>query len=217
MKHLKAWLERANQRTPRERALFGGTALVLAVALADLLVFAPLAAERERVHSELTARQTEVATARAREAELAGALARRDETTGPAAAARLDREIARLDELVRERSQATISPVQMVAVLREMFADDNAVTLDAIENAPPIGLRAPGRTREDGPALVYRHPLSVEFTGNYAKILEYVKRIEALPWQLIWDDISIVMEKYPRARARIVLHTLSLAEEWIGA
>ncbi|WP_133129854.1 hypothetical protein [Legionella yabuuchiae] len=44
--------------------------------------------------------------------------------------------------------------------------------------------------------------------GQYFPILKYLKRVEALPWQLYWDKMEYHVESYPEAIATIEFYTL---------
>ncbi len=218
MKPLRNAITWINDRPLRERLLIGATMLVLTVAGGDWTLLQPLreseqahATEVERLRGELAIRQASFA---AKLSELQS----QEKQFGETALAKLRAEIARLRNA--SGSLSTISPTQMVAVLHEMFASDSAVTLTVVENATPqplVQLSTMIGEQEQLTPMLFKHPLTVEFTGSYSKIVEFLKRIEALDWNLAWDDISIVMQDYPIARARIVLHTLSLERGWVGA
>jgi MSHA biogenesis protein MshJ len=213
-------IARVNARPLRERLLIGSTMLVLLVAAGDWVILQP-ARDSERSYTRaLEQLRGEQATRQARFAERLAELQREERQTGETAVRRMREEIARLKASIDRDSLTTISPTQMVSVLREMFAKDDAVTLTVVENAAPQPIvqivTTVGDTEKVTPML-FKHPLTVEFTGDYPKIVEFLKRIEALDWQLVWDDFSIVMEDYPTARARVVLHTLSLERGWVGA
>ncbi|MDH3453219.1 MAG: hypothetical protein OEN20_12460 [Gammaproteobacteria bacterium] len=213
-------IDLVNARPLRERLLIGASLLVLTAATGDWLVLQPARQSAQSQAQEIERLRTEQATRQARFAEKLAELQRRERQIGETAVTRMRGEIARLNATIDRDDLATISPTQMVTVLREMFSKDAAVTLTAVENAEPqpvVQLATMVGDTETLTPMLFKHPLTVEFTGNYPKIVEFLKRIEALDWQLIWDDFSIVMEDYPIARARVVLHTLSLERGWVGA
>lgn len=220
---MKGWrkvIDWVNARPLRERALIGCTLLALTVALGDWLILQPVRLVGEDYASEIRRLRTEQSTRQAQFAEQLAELQRREHDGGDAAVQRIREEIERLNASIDRDNLATISPTQMVTVLREMFARDAAVTLTMVENAAPQPVvqlvTMVGETETFRPML-FKHPLTLEFTGSYPRIVQFLKRIEALDWQLIWDDFSIAMEDYPIARARVVLHTLSLEKDWVGA
>ncbi|MDH3713113.1 MAG: type II secretion system protein M [Gammaproteobacteria bacterium] len=216
-RHTIAWV---NSRPLRERLLIGATILVLMVVAGDWVILQPARDSGRSYARAIEQLREEQATRQARFAEQLAALQRKETQTGETAVRRMREEIARLKASIGRDSLATISPTQMVSVLREMFARDAAVTLTVVENAEPqpiVQIASMVGDTEKLTPMLFKHPLTVEFTGDYPKIVEFLKRIEALDWQLIWEDFSIVMEDYPTARARVVLHTLSLERGWVGA
>ena len=40
--------------------------------------------------------------------------------------------------------------------------------------------------------------------------------MEALDWKLLWDEIEIVIDEYPRVVVKVVMSTLSTRKEWVG-
>jgi len=219
MNGVRKLITRVNARPLRERVLIGTTMLIIAVAAGDWMILKPVREGAQNHTSEIQKLRVEQATRQARFAEKLAELQRNENQVGETAVRRIRSEITRLKSSIDRETLATISPTQMVTVLREMFAKDSAVILTVVENAEPqpiVQLVTKVGDTEKFTPMLFKHPVTVEFTGDYPKIVEYVKRIEALDWQLIWDDFSIVMEEYPIARARVVLHTLSLEKGWVG-
>jgi len=52
--------------------------------------------------------------------------------------------------------------------------------------------------------------------GEYRELAEYLRRVEALPWKVQVDSVSLRSEHYPVSSLKIILHTLSLERPWIG-
>ena len=63
---------------------------------------------------------------------------------------------------------------------------------------------------------IYRHVLEVKFSGKFPDILKYMQSLENLDWKLIWDEIEIVTDEYPRITVKVVISTLSTRKEWVG-
>ena len=63
---------------------------------------------------------------------------------------------------------------------------------------------------------IYRHVLEVKFAGKFPDILKYMQSLENLDWKLIWDEIGIVTDEYPRITVKVVISTLSTRKEWVG-
>lgn len=57
---------------------------------------------------------------------------------------------------------------------------------------------------------VYQRSLEMEFQNDYFGTVNYVKRLEELPWNIYWDSFDYKVVDYPTARAVIVFHVLSI-------
>jgi len=58
--------------------------------------------------------------------------------------------------------------------------------------------------------------LQLTFSGDYLALLRYLRDLEELPRQLVWEDIAIETAEYPKSRVHLRVSTLSLREGWIG-
>jgi MSHA biogenesis protein MshJ len=68
----------------------------------------------------------------------------------------------------------------------------------------------------DGVPRVYRHGLRIELVGSYQNTLDYLGRLEALPWRLAWEALDIQVRDYPKTSVILTLYTLSFEEGWLG-
>lgn len=132
----------------------------------------------------------------------------------------LDGHIGRLDQQLRNKFHGLIEPRQMANVLESVLKqhkDLALVRVQSLEAVPLITHQDESTDPEKQPQVeVYRHGMQVEFEGNYMATLDYLKTLEALPWEFYWDSVQLDVEDYPRARIVITVHTLSLRDAWIG-
>ena len=40
--------------------------------------------------------------------------------------------------------------------------------------------------------------------------------LENLDWKLLWDEIELVSQEYPKLTVKVVMSTLSTRREWVG-
>lgn len=64
--------------------------------------------------------------------------------------------------------------------------------------------------------IIYRHGVEVVVTGSYLDLLEYIYGLENSSFKLLWGDLSLVVEEYPRATLTVKLYTLSTDKTWLG-
>jgi len=141
-----------------------------------------------------------------------------------------------VDQRLRALTVDLIPPREMARVLEAVLARDRGLRLLRLENLGTRPLvepaaeggdgQAEGRQAAAGPApedeaatvpRIFRHDLRMEFEGTFLDTLRYLQALERLPWRFYWDSVTLEVERHPRARVRIQVHTLSLEEGWIGA
>ncbi len=209
---------RIDARTRRERLLLAASVLLVVLMLWEFTLRAPLSQQRTRAEQQAERLSDQTAELRTTIDDVEEQLA---EARAGGEASRLERLRKRLDAVdsrLEARTQRLISPEQMVDVLRNMIAGDEALTLVALRNEPvePIIEEERGDADEGAVPRVYRHGVEVTVEGEYFAVLAYLQRLEGLDWAFQWRRLEIERVDYPRARATLSLATLSLAEDWIG-
>ena len=46
-------------------------------------------------------------------------------------------------------------------------------------------------------------------------MLDYLDRLEGLPWQMFWSQAQMDAKDYPAVRITVTVFTLSLDEDWL--
>lgn len=123
----------------------------------------------------------------------------------------LRREIQELDDRISGITEVLIPPDTMATLLRELLGSSD-LTLVRFGSLPA----QPVNQENSGEARLFRHQLDIELTGNFDALTGYLQTIEALPWRLFWDELSVETEQYPTLRIRLKVHTLSDQEAWLN-
>lgn len=125
--------------------------------------------------------------------------------------AAMEAELAQLDARMANITEVLIPPQQMISVLRELL-DRNDLTLVRLALQPVTEVRP----AEVGQSALYQHKLELTLTGTFDDLSAYLHALEALPWHLFWDRLSIETTGYPQLRIRLDVHTLSDQEIWMN-
>jgi len=206
--------DRIDERNLRERILLLAAALVVLFLIWDIAIRAPVDQRADAAADRIAQIERDRENLRATERTLRTEL---EDTAGDDhqdRATALRAEIEAIDERLATRTARVISPAEMVAVLRDMVAADDALTLEALANLGADEVIA--EDRDEGIPRVYRHRVEVVASGDFFALLAYLQRLEGLDWQFQWDELRLETTSYPRARITISLSTLSLEEGWIG-
>ncbi len=197
----------------RERLFVAALLIALFGFVFDQVVLRPLEAERERIalalHSQGEHRaELERALEQARNPDVdAAERARQDEIR------QLEHQIGTIDEGIRTAVARLVPPEAAVEILEELLASDDRLALVHLTSAAPRRL---GPDETNGASTLYQHAIRLEIQGDFAATLDYLRRLEASKWQLLWDRLDYRVERHPEARVTIELHTLSEQEEWVG-
>lgn len=214
---LRSELDAADVRfralAPRERLLLSAMSIALVAYAVDSFALRPLERERGRVATAIRT-QNERLEALDRDLETTRhpvldetERARRDEIQ------QLEAQIAQIDEGIRSAVSRLVPPESAVEILEELLADDGRLELVHLTSEAPRRL---GPEETSGASTLYHHGLRLEIQGDFAATLDYLRRLEASDWQLLWDRFEYRVESHPEARVTIEIHTLSEREEWVG-
>jgi MSHA biogenesis protein MshJ len=216
---LEQLVARIDARELRERVLMLATGVVILVAVADLAVFqglrvamANVAERKDQARESITESQQQIAKlVQKLESDPNADIRARIET--------LETRLERVDAQLAEQERDLINPAEMVALLRGLVEEDDALELVSMRSHPSVVVERFSLSEGDSagvPGQVYRHGVSLVLNGSFRDAVGYLRAVEGLPWQLFWDDMDIEVTEYPRTRIRLRLHTLSLDEDWIG-
>jgi len=210
----------------RERVIVAALLVLVLVIAWQEIFYSVQNQEQKRLRIELNTVRARIATQQ-QQITVLEAEARRD----PNAQARrllaeLEQQRDRLNARLQDKMQGLIEPRQMARVLEAVLTRQTDLKLIRVRNLPtrPLlkvepgkGEKAAGKGQDRKPDVgVYRHGLQIEFEGSYLSTLEYLKALDALPYEFYWDALSLTVDKYPLSRIVITVHTLSLREGWIG-
>ncbi|MBF0425538.1 MAG: hypothetical protein HQL66_06940 [Magnetococcales bacterium] len=73
------------------------------------------------------------------------------------------------------------------------------------------------KAHEEPPLVIWRHALKLTFTGDYVSTMSLLQSLRGMPWTFYWDTLDLVIKNHPQAQVTLILYTLSLDEELIGA
>jgi MSHA biogenesis protein MshJ len=82
--------------------------------------------------------------------------------------------------------------------------DGQVATVPAATTPAPVG--AP-------PLPVQRVQYNLTLKGDYFSIMEYLRRLEQLKWELYWDKMDYRVQDYPQGEATIQFYTLKPTSE----
>ena len=210
---LTSVLATIDKMSMRERVLVFGAGMMLLGTLWYLGLMQPLTKQVTRNRTEITTLQERMKTTN----QSLEIQALQISGTGTEDREKFLQVQQRLDEMTERLggyAAELIDPAEMSRVLQGVLKEQSKLRLIRVRNLSPEALSA---SAEAQTTTFYRHGLEIEFEGSYLACLEYLQKIETLPWRFYWQYLEIEVLEYPRNRIRLEVSTLSPDEEWIGA
>ena len=130
--------------------------------------------------------------------------------------AKLTEQVNSLEAQMQGINRGLVPPQQMARILEKMLTRDARVKLVKLKTLPVSNLieRKDGK-QDAGQANVYKHGIEISLQGRYLDMLNYLDRLEALPWQMFWSEAKMDARDYPAVRITVTVFTLSLDRDWL--
>lgn len=121
-----------------------------------------------------------------------------------------------------------VSPARMRGFLEDLLARNRGIELLELKTLSPQPVGAPARAAVAAPsgtgaapevaemnAGIWQHGIELKLAGSYNDLLGYLSALEAMPQRLMWNSVSLTVEKYPRNVLVLRVYTLSLDKNWL--
>ena len=208
---------------PRERAMVFAAGAVVIGWLVFMMVIDNELTRYKRLSADLARQQTTLAQMQTQSAELMRSAAQDPEAAGRARITALKAQLAQFDAELRSMQQGLVPPTRMTRVLEDVLTRNSRVHLVKLKTLPVTALvgreangePVPAATQGGADRLVYKHGIELTLEGGYLDLLDYLTRLEKLPWQMFWARTRIDASRYPRVQMTVTLYTLSLDEAWL--
>lgn len=208
--------DRLDAMTLRERALVFAVALAIVFGIWVNFVLDPLEARSATMDRQADALRQQLDQLKQRSQLLGERLAANPNRALKQEKNRLEDKADALDARLRKRTGAYVGPEQMASLLQDLLSERRGLQLISLKNTVPERVTLEGTDKQDMPPI-YRHGVELEFEGDFADVVDYLKAVKALPWRFLWTRLDYKVTDFPRARIRLRLETLSAQEGWIGA
>lgn len=209
-------VKRFDALAKRERmaVLFGG---VLVIALVGFTLIDSALAKQRAFDKQITQARADQAIARAQIDSLTRQLAQDPDAMVREQTAELRGQIERIDAEVKGVHRGLVSPERMAGVLESMLTRNRRVDLVSLKTLPATALVELGETADaaDAERNVFKHGIELTLEGGYLDLLDYLARLERLPWQMFWANTEMDASAYPRVRLKVTVYTLSLDRKWL--
>lgn len=220
---LIAWY---GQLSRREQVLVATAVLLVPLVLLAQLLVVPALQRQRLLQGQLAQLRTANSEIRQQLAAIEVQLGQDPDAASRAELQRLQQQLQQIDSRFDGQLAGLVEPAQMPALVRQLLAQRPDLHLRQLATRSVAPLRQ-AASAEGSQELLYRHPLQLELCGDYLALLAYVRQLEALPQQVLIEQVRFVREvaaapdATPPAcpagvlQAELQLVTLSLTPEWL--
>ncbi len=233
------WAGKFAALTRRERVIvsaalvFGGGFLIYNFAIDPFLQKARKAATTElAARTELAQQDALLAMLKAQNAD--------PDAANRSRLAQARQELAAANRRLARFEAGMVPPARMQAFLEGLLAKNRAIELLALKTLPVTLIGAPAAApnaaaeagasaqvatdpAKDKPAQggtvaaegIYQHGIEITLAGSYNDLLNYLADLERMPQRVMWNSVSLKVEKHPRNVMVLRVYTLSLDRDWL--
>jgi len=150
--------------------------------------------------------------------------------------------LKKLEAEISRTSSEFVDPRQMVDLLYAMLNQGKTLSLIAIEKLPVDIIDIHGNSASTLPAnldvsdakealqsiekikqsqhkdnkdSMYRYEVELTVQGSYIELLNYLQKLESLPWNLFWENVELKVKEHPVSELRLSVYTISLHNNWM--
>ncbi len=123
-----------------------------------------------------------------------------------------------------------VSPAHMPKLLADILSRNDKLELQSLKTLVPEEIESAqidGQTNDGAQTTssektvaqkitVYQHGFELTVSGGYLDMLQYLQTLEQLPWNMMWDKLSLTSDEYPQTTMVVTIHTLSLDKAWMS-
>lgn len=208
-------------RNERERIILMLVFVALVYFIVDLIWLSGALEKRQQLQSRLERLENDNSTAELQVQALQSAstqIASRNAEERQQLVARLDI----LNQKLASTASGFIPAELMPEVLEKILREQGGLKLIALENSQPKIVSAANDrgsqfdSDSEDASVLYQHGVSFQLEGSYHSSLEYLQKLEALPWHLDWRSMEYEVDDYPSGRLNVEIYTYSTDREWLG-
>ena len=146
-------------------------------------------------------------------------------------------EEATVQASISRQSKDLVAPDQMNNLLGQILARQGNLQLVSLTKLPILSVNTgmpggpasksvtavsvpakPGTSTVVVPAsnVVYKHGVEVVVQGGYPELMRYVTQLENLPQRVVWGNLKLRVDTFPKSTMSLTMYTLSLEKKWLN-
>lgn len=219
----------------RERAIIFAMAALILIVLINTTLLDPQFSRQTQLSQRMRQDQAQIAGL---QAEIQMKVKQQEVDPDAANRARLlalRQQAGQMQTAMRDMQKGLVSPDKMASLLGDIVKQNGNLHLVSLKTLPETALTesaaaeikpaaektanvlAPIEKTENKPGEgIYKHGVEITVQGGYLDMMEYMAKLESMPWQLFWGKAKLNVDDYPKATLTLTLFTLSLDKKWLN-
>ena len=213
-KKIQEWSTRIGALGLRERVLVFAAAVVVVFALVQTLLIDPAQLRKQTASARVEAARLALVQIEQQRLLLASPTVRDPDQAARDSLTAQETRLAQLSAELDTRERSLIPPARMRQVLKDVVQGHGGIQIVEFKTLSPQPVLLPDAAVGAPPGF-YRHGFEVTVSGGYSELVDYLVRLEDLPWRLNWAEASLDAADRPQLTLTLTVHTLSLEEAWL--
>ena len=210
---LRAIGARVSLMSLRERVFIFAAAVVVVFALVQTLLIDAAQLRKQHAHARLQMAE-EALIQIGQQQQLLGGPGHDPDRAARDALARQETRLAEVNAELETHTRLLVPPERMNQVLKDVVRGRDGIRVVGFKTLSPQPVALPDAA-EGAPPGFYRHGFEITVSGRYSDLVDYLERLEALPWRLNWVEATLDAANRPILTLTLTVHTLSLEEAWL--
>ena len=104
--------------------------------------------------------------------------------------------------------QETMSEKKLINMLSSIFKEIKSIEVISFFSLHNKSSLLNGKLPKKDSSLFKKY-YKLQLIGDYFAVMNYLQKIESLPWHIYWDEMRYQVIKHPKARVELVFHAMS--------
>ncbi len=113
-----------------------------------------------------------------------------------------------------EISESFIAPTEMIAFIKALLGQHH-LRIEHLENKPAEAITSNDTKDSSKKVAIYKHRVYFEATGSYTDQIQFLNKLEHLPWHIFWHKFHLEAGDNSPPTIGIELFTLNFGPSWI--
>lgn len=208
--------QKFQERLPRERYLLIAVAAVLFWVILDALFLSPQREQRSMLGSQIDSQQRKLQEYQGKIGKLPNETAENPNVATQREIDRLNTSLSALEGKLGVVARSLIAGDLLFLALEDVLNQTQGLVLQSLHTLPMEKVFKPINGQRNSDVELFKHSIQLKVQGNYFPIVQYLKKLEALPYHFYWEKLDYRIDENGIWGATLEVYTLSMDSNSLG-